>query len=153
VRGASMSDSILKLIPSIPSFIPNSTAQIALMEYLNSIFSNTKIKISITNNIEFIDCGENFQEVVCPYCKQPLNMEWWGETMSILYEKHFIEAFFELPCCSQTTQIFDLIYKENCGFSKFVIEVFNPEIKLTVPQLSELEKILGCELKVINAYY
>lgn len=96
-----MSDSILKLIPSIPSFIPNSTAQIALMEYLNSIFSNTKIKISITNNIEFIDCGENFQEVVCPYCKQPLNMEWWGETMSILYENISLKHSLNYPVAAK----------------------------------------------------
>lgn len=138
-----MSDSILKLIPSIPSFIPNSTAQIALMEYLNSIFSNTKIKISITNNIEFIDCGENFQEVVCPYCKQPLNMEWWGETMSILYEKHFIEAFFELPCCSQTTQIFDLIYKENCGFFKICNWSFQSWNQTNCPTIIWIRKNTG----------
>jgi len=148
-----MSDSILKLIPTSPLFIPNSISQINANEYLKSIYISNEIKIATTDNIEFIDCGENFEEVICPYCKQSLDMEWWSETMSALYESHFNEASFELPCCSQTSQIFDLLYKENCGFSKFVIEVLNPDIDLTPVQLSELERIISCKLKVIKAYY
>jgi hypothetical protein len=148
-----MSESILKLIPTSPLFIPNPMFQVNVNRHLKSIFVNNEIKITTTDNIEFIDCGENLEEVICPYCKQPLDIECWSETMSSLYESHFTEASFELSCCNQTSQIFDLVYKENCGFSKFVIEVLNPEKELTPVQLFELEKILSCKLKVIKAYY
>lgn len=148
-----MSDYILKIIPASPLFVPCSISQINAYRHLKSIYINNDIKLTTNDEVEFIDCGENFHEVICPYCKQSLNMEWWGEKMGAIYESHFNEASFELPCCSNNTHIFDLLYKENCGFSKFVTEVINPDIDLTPVQISELERIISCNLKVIKAYY
>ncbi len=148
-----MSDYLFKLIPKDPQYIPNINSQNDSRAFLKLIYDKNKILIKITDNIEFIDCGENFEEIICPNCNHLLDMGWWGQMMSLVYEKHFSEPYIEMPCCKQTCQIYDLQYKWDCGFAKFVIEILNPEEEPSCSQLTELEKIIGCELKLIRAYY
>ena len=75
-----MSDNIVKIIPQDPyDKIPESTllkAQIFLEGEIQCDFIETK-------NSEipmFIDCGSNFEKILCPVCGKELNFKWWGET-------------------------------------------------------------------------
>ena len=148
-----MSYYLFKLIPKDPQYIPNINLQKEVKGFLQLIYDDYKILIRITDNVEFIDCGENFEDIICPKCNHSLDMGWWGQTMSLMYENHFSEPDFVLPCCNKMCRIYDLQYKWDCGFSKFVIEILDPEEELSYSQLAELEKVIGCELKVIRARY
>jgi hypothetical protein len=150
-----MSDTFLILIPSTPDFVPAEAAQAAALNRLKSFLPKADDVISDSSaEIRFIDAGVNFERISCPACRGPLPMEWWQEAMEAAEEKNFTDLRVTLAGCGKSSTLNDLVYFWAQGFARFTLEAMNPGVKdLRSDQLRELEKILGCPLRVILAHY
>ncbi|RYE04868.1 MAG: hypothetical protein EOP33_08290, partial [Rickettsiaceae bacterium] len=60
-----MSSTILKVIPTDPSYAPNKLEQDDATKFLSKLYDRKQIEFKSTDTIEFIDQGENFDSVSC----------------------------------------------------------------------------------------
>jgi hypothetical protein len=149
-----MSDYIFKIIPEYSTYVPEPQLQEKGKAYLKSILGkDSGISMFTTENIEFIDCGQNLESVKCPFCNQELDMDWWGNEMDRAFNCRFEDSNIPLPCCGEISELNNLIYIEQCGFAKFVIEILNPEDELMSDNILALGQILKCNLKKIKVHY
>jgi hypothetical protein len=71
-----MSDSFLKLMPTDPKFVPQEEHIKRTIDVLQRILPRAEdISPCLHDAVEFVDPGENFEEVQCPCCKEDLDME------------------------------------------------------------------------------
>jgi hypothetical protein len=148
-----MSDTILKLIPSNPGFIPDKESLIAARSFLDIAFKGSEIEVIQTENIEFVDQGANFESMNCNLCGQLIDDETWQDAMDMAYETHFENLAFTTPCCAQTSSLNNILYTWPAGFAKFCISILNPAVDAEQHQLAEIERILGISIKKIWAHY
>jgi len=70
-------------------------------------------------------------------------------------DENYLDSGFSLaqistPCGHVAQSLNELKYYFDQGFSKFILEVMNPNIAtLGNPQIIQFENILGCPLKII----
>ena len=167
-----MSDSMFKLIPAEPGFVPPTSKHSAAIRKLEELApEGEEVEIRVYPHLEFIDQGENLEAIICPSCKKRLKIdhfseddpigEWWQQA-NIDADVHRGEDIFELnpnatclmPCCRSQVKFIDLEFDWPAGFASFELTVSNPNLEtLTHQQIQELEQILGCRLKLIRAYY
>lgn len=148
-----MSINILKIIPTDPSYIPGNINQQKAKIYLSKIFNQEEIEFEITDTIEFIDQGSNFERVSCNFCGTCIETTAWQDAMDSAYEKNFINLSFTSPCCNKQTSLNDLNYIWPAGFAKFVINISDAQHKIDVNDLKDLQEFLGTPLRVIIAHY
>jgi hypothetical protein len=148
-----MSDHWIALIPEDPSFVPETAAQEKARDRFAEISPDSwEINIKLSNTVQFFDCGENFERVLCPSCNSEVAIEWWQERMD---EDGDDDNGFKLnkyatPCCKAQHTLHDLIYDWPQGFSRFALDAMNPDIgKLDDGFKKEFESILGTPLRVI----
>ncbi len=146
-----MSDYIVKLIPVNPSYIPNKKSLKQAKKYLKAIKAE-EINFNFSDSVDFIDCGENFESVVCPFCNKNIEIGQWQEAMDKAYKKYFNDLSIYLPCCGNISDLNNLVYKGECGFSKFTIVIHNPDIDFSKEKVLELELLMKCKLKIIKAH-
>lgn len=145
----------LKIIPTEPNYEPSTEQQKEAIRYLASKFSKNELRSILTNKIEFIDCGENFESVSCNHCEQTIEIENWQEAMDKAYQTSFSDLTFLPPCCHKRTSLNDLEYDMPSGFSKYVIELIDPEIKdnQKTDLTKNLKEIIGQDIELIWAHY
>ncbi|MGE5549820.1 MAG: hypothetical protein ACM3ZC_04710 [Bacteroidota bacterium] len=150
-----MSDSVLKVIPMESKFMPTQEAQDRAEEFFSSLFPEAdEISIDISEEVIFVDQGENLERVLCPACGATLEMDWWVEVMNVAAEGKFSILDVQLPCCGLKTTLNDLRYEWPAGFARFVMEARNPgACELDDQSKQQLESILGCKLRIVNALY
>ncbi len=146
-----MSDTILKLIPSNPTFIPEEENIIAIRALLDADFN--QVEIGQTENIEFIDQGSNFGSISCNVCGQLIKIDIWQDAMYNAHGGHYKDLTFTTSCCNQSTSLNDILYHSPAGFAKFCIAILNPSSGIDQYRLSEIERILGVSIKEIWARY
>ena len=131
-----MSDNWITVIPEDPSFVPS----IPCRSRASAWFDRMK----------FFDCGANLERILCPSCRAEIPVEWWQQRMDEDHAEGFQLLKYPTPCCSALHTLHELVYEWPQGFGRFAIDVMNPGIaKLSEAQTRELEKILGCRLRVI----
>ena len=147
-----MSDNIVKIIPQDPyDKIPESTllkAQIFLEGEIQCDFIETK-------NSEipmFIDCGSNFEKILCPVCGKELNFKWCGETVNNAYKSMFASLKTKLPCCGNIISLNELKYQFPCGFACWIISIINPIGPIKGRVTDSVQKILGVNVRIIEAH-
>lgn len=149
-----MSDYVIKLIPSLPDTIPSMDALKEAEEFIQSISKNfSDVQLLLTDEVRFIDQGENFESVGCPYCQKVLSTDWWAEAMSEAYTSQFNNLQVIVPCCQKESSLNELTYKWNAGFARFSIEFYNPLNDNLDAISTKLEAILSCDFKKVLAYY
>ena len=150
-----MSENLLKIIPEQPVYIPESEAQIVASGFLKSLVAeNCEVQFQVSNEIEFVDAGGNFENVSCSTCGKEISGEWWSTAMNKVHQSHFSQLDIVVPCCNSKTTLNQLNYNWAQGFAKFVLTARNPNIsELDKQSVIELEKILGCKLRLIWAHY
>lgn len=147
-----MSENWIALIPKNPRYVPEPERQSRAKERFAEIAPDAdEIAIKLSDNVEFFDCGANFESICCPSCKEELSMEWWGERMDEDYgEEGFRLEKHPTPCCNAEHTLNELSYAWPQGFARFALDAMNPNIgKLNDDSRIELEAILGAELRVI----
>jgi hypothetical protein len=109
-----------------------------------------EIENKVTVGVRFVDCGANFERVLCPICGKELEMEWWNEQMDKDFDGEFKLNSVRVPCCRGEKTLNDLRYEWQQGFARFSLEVMNPNVgELTKDDVKAFETILGCPVKVI----
>src|SRR6188474_2996206 len=77
----SISSTVLKLFPTDPSYVPDKIKQANAKTFLNKIYKKEQIEFIITDTIEFVDQGENFESVSCNLCSDTIETEDWQNAM------------------------------------------------------------------------
>ncbi len=148
-----MSTTILKLIPTNSRFVPEAQVQEEVLRALLSIMApSNMVRLVVSDDVQFIDQGQNWEHVFCPVCGQQID-EWWTQAMDIAQATNFQNLEVQMPCCGKVCSLNDLKYEGPAGFARFVIEVDNPAKSLTAEQKQLVENKLGCELRAIWAHY
>jgi hypothetical protein len=148
-----MSTSILKIIPTNSTFVPEKNQQEKAKDFLIELYKDKEIEVFVTDSVQFIDQGENFDNVLCNLCGQNIEIEDWQNAMNEAYEKEFTDLGFISLCCGKKTSLNDLAYEMPAGFAKFVITVSDPVDEIEEEKLNELQQILETKLKIIWAHY
>jgi hypothetical protein len=148
-----MSTSVLKIISTNPSYMPDKNQLEGMKRFLSKIYKSGKTEYIITETIEFIDQGENFERVSCNLCGRDIDMETWQNEMDKAQVKQFTNLIFTTPCCHKKTSLNNLTYKSAAGFAKFVISILDPHTGLSEVELKQLQEISGTTLRIIRAHY
>ncbi len=149
-----MSDDILRIIPTAPTFVPEAAAQAVALAQLRSAFPGAdEVTAWVEPAVVFVDAGANFATVACPRCAHGLAGEWWLMAMDRAAANHFVDLTVALPCCGGNASLNDLRYEWPQGFARFAIDIRNPGGELAVDQVARLGDVLGCALRLIRAHY
>ncbi|GAA4737458.1 hypothetical protein GCM10023229_15310 [Flavisolibacter ginsenosidimutans] len=148
-----MSSTVLKIIPTNPSYVPGKKQQENANFFLTKLYKDKQIDFITTDTIKFIDQGENFNSVSCNLCGRNIEIEKWQNAMDEAYQKHFTNLEFVTPCCHRKTSLNDLTYHSAAGFSKFTMTITDPQDEIKEKDLIELRQIVGTPLKIIWAHY
>src|SRR5258708_1994787 len=100
-----MSDTFLRIIPTSPSYIPNKIRQSKAQHLLEELFGKQEVEVQTTEEVEFIDQGQNFKTIYCNSCGQKIELEVWQNIMNVAYETKFENLIFHPPCCSVETSL------------------------------------------------
>lgn len=149
-----MSDDVLKLIPSLPTYVPDNETINTAVARVREYFPNAeRIEVEISESPQFIDPGSNFERIICPICNTVLEDDWWQEAMDKADENGFQNLVVELPCCGQETTLNDLRYEWPAGFAQFSIEIYNPGVDKSEALPPDLATTLGSPIRMIWAHY
>ena len=148
-----MSETILKIIPTDPIHIPDSVSMDKCKLYLETLFDANQIEFLETEHIEFIDPGQNFENVFCNICGREINLDYWARKVDSASINTFNDLAFLAPCCGSPTSLNSLRYEWPAGFARFSILILNPNVEFTDNALQELEAIINSSLRKIWAHY
>ena len=146
-----MSDDWIIVIPDSPDYVPSKAAQKRAEALLRSFAPRADtIEATTSEEIRFIDCGGNFERIVCPACTGEIDIDWWSRWMIKELESDCPLRAVQLPCCGTAKALNQLIYEWPQGFARFSLEAMNANIgELPHEKREELERVLGCRLIVI----
>lgn len=146
-----MSDNWIALIPEDPRFVPDVAAQRRVRDRFAEIAPEAdQIEIKVSENVEFFDCGANFERIRCPSCNSEISVAWWQARMDEDYAGAFKLASYATPCCGAKRTLHELAYEWPQGFGRFAVDVMNPNIgELDDRHKREFEEIVGTKLRVI----
>lgn len=146
-----MSENILRIIPTAPGFRPANDAARALVDRVRQIAPDARdVEIVDSSDVTFVDAGTNFETVSCSVCGVNLDLDWWGEQMSVAWDTRFEELDVVTPCCNSTCSLNDLDYHWPQGFARWYVTVHDPNRgPLNQSELDSLRSALGHELRVI----
>jgi hypothetical protein len=148
-----MSSTFLRIISTDPSFDIDKDLQEKARTFLFKIYQKEQIEFINTDTIEFVDQGENFENVSCNLCNSLIETEVWQNAMDNAYKNEFKDLFFITPCCNKITSLNNLDYNWPAGFAKSIISISEPQNGLAEKELEELEGILKTDLRNIWAHY
>jgi hypothetical protein len=160
-----MSSDYLKLVPADPNFVPDKGAQERAISALEALLpEGSECEAQDFGHVAFIDQGENLEAIICPACSKRLqlydspdaesNQDWWYGVMEKL-EDGSTDLSVMMPCCSRSVPLHTLRFDWPAAFARFELSILDPGIgeNLSREQLSQFEKILGCELIQVRAHY
>jgi hypothetical protein len=150
-----MSDDFIVVVPRDPTHVPTAEVQRRVAEVLSRLAPKAEDStVQATEEIQFFDCGENFERISCPRCSADISIDWWHERLDDDAEGDgFQLASYELPCCGGTATLNELIYDWPQAFGRFRWEVTNPNIgALSDGDKSALEAAAGFELVFVRQH-
>ncbi len=143
-----MSDFIYKFIPMNVDQRFNFSIE-DVTEFLNKHIEHyDNIEFYQYDQIQFIDCGQRFESVVCNHCYHSL-LNIWGELMEVSAQGEFKKRLLITPCCGKETQLDKLVYYGDSGFARSALHVLNPSMDIEDIEIHIFEKVFGCEYKCI----
>ena len=151
-----MSDDYIHIIPAIPGFVPDQARRDDAVSHFRSIAPKaTEVSSKISDHLEFVHCGGNFEEIRCPSCKAVIELDLWQGWMDDdCSEKGFTLTLRAMRCCGAQHTLHDLAYVWPQGFARCDVCAMNPNIgKLSDDQRSRFEEILGCPVRVIYEHF
>src|SRR5947207_2367325 len=106
-----MSDNWIVLIPEDPYFIPDAEKRSRARDRFAEIAPDAdEIEIKVCEKVQFFDCGENFERILCPRCRSVIPVAWWQERMDKDYSNGFLLAKYATPCCNKLYTMQELVY-------------------------------------------
>jgi hypothetical protein len=148
----SMSDVYLRYVPVDPEFVPQEQSIRAATSLLCSFVNVGSVECRISQEVEFVDAGENWEGVYCPSCGADAET-WWPTAMDTAAESHFSVLDVHAQCCGIKVALNELRYIWPVAFGRCVLQIANPGIPGLQPgQLAQVEDVLGCRLREIQAH-
>jgi hypothetical protein len=150
-----MSDHFLVVIPADPKAELPTSAD-ALRDALAGIAGTDEARVKDYGKLQFIDCGENFEWIICPDCRAEITVEQWRAWID--QDWHGEEGFHlhqhETHCCSARVTLNDLVYEWPQGFARWFVGARNEgRGPLSAEELEALEAVAGMPLKAIAQMY
>jgi hypothetical protein len=154
---AFVSDTLISLVPQDRNFVPKEVSRERAVSLLRAFApAADEVCETLSEEVEFIDCGGNWSGVQCPACGMDAE-PWFGDEMSRCYEQsHFRDLRAIAPCCGSVVFLDALNFGWPVGFARFVLDARNPRLgstELPREQHQALEEALGCPLRVIWRHY
>jgi hypothetical protein len=149
-----MSDNYLHLVPCDPEFDPDPPRVAEAVKLLASFLPNADdVSVRQSEEVQFIDQGENFERVLCPGCGSDLT-ELWGDWMDEAAASGFRSRDISPPCCGAETELNGLVYEWPAAFGRFLLTALNPRMGGWLPQDQQtaIEEILGCPLRQVLSH-
>jgi hypothetical protein len=148
---AGVSENWIRIIPENPHVVPEEGRQKRALARVREIAPHAAgVFLDMHDRVEFFDCGQNFERVVCPVCDAVLPIKWWQERMDDDYAPGFKLLKYPTPCCRTGHTLHELRYDWPQGFGRFALNVRDPGIRsLTAEQIQEVSEILGTPLRII----
>ena len=148
-----MSDNWIIFAPADPNWVPTSQSTVEQAQRLiREAFPDAEEHdIKVSDRVEFIDCGQNFEDVACPFCSVSI-IDWWGEAIGDALQSDVgpVELSVVTPCCGKQTSLNDLVYDWQCAFARCEISAMNPNVAELPPGLVDrLEAALSTKLKTV----
>lgn len=145
-----MSDTYLIIIPTDPHWQPDAEAAQKAGTVVSDLAPEAEdIEAFAMDEVEFFDCGENFESAKCPHCGADVT-EWWPEAMDRAGDVSFADLSVTMPCCGRPASLNDLVYEMPQGFAQFAISVTEPEIEtLDGEALRKVGEALGHPVRAI----
>jgi len=153
-----LSDDWLRVIPTDPTFVPQPVAAERARQLLTQLApadpsGTPAIEVSV-GEVAFIDAGENFDSLSCPWCGAVIDIDWWQGRMGAAASSGFADLLCRTPCCDVTTSLNDLLYDWPQGFARWWLEVMNPTVlALSSSELEAIADALGHPVRVVNVRY
>jgi hypothetical protein len=153
-----MSDDYVYVIPEEPGSVPDEARRQSAVTFFESIAPGAdKIEASISEHLEFIHCGANFEKILCPSCGALIELEAWQEWMNHDFQgkdKGFVLSQRVLQCCGVSASLHTLKYEWPQGFARFKICAKNPNIgKLSRDNCRRFEQLLGAGVRIIYEHF
>jgi hypothetical protein len=146
---------IFKIIPTNPDYTVSQEQLIAIEQYLTKNYPNKDIKVEQHDTIQFVDCGENFERVICSHCHDTIDIELWQEWMTKSYETGFNDRKVIMQCCMDSSTLDRLIYEQPQGFAKLIIQIDNmTDDEMSIQTFANLQYFkVGAPIWIIKAKY
>lgn len=166
-----MSDHYLRLVAQPPGHVPSAAQQAAAVAAVKTALPDAEmVEVLVSPTITFIDCGENFEAVICPACQKRSAFDPYSESDSVgawfqamfedveLVDDHYLDirddSEVAMPCCDAKAPILAIEFDWPQAFGRVELSVMNPDAA-TLPDglLAEVRAALGCEVAVVWARY
>jgi hypothetical protein len=149
-----VSDTYLRIIPADPTCVPSALARERAIDVVRrAVPLADDVTSVVTDNVRFVDCGENFETVRCSACGADVG-EWWSMAMEMGHEQEFQDLRVTTPCCGLHTTLNDLLYSWPAGFARYTLEVLNPNVAQLSPAVQRrVEAALRAPVRVIWAQF
>lgn len=151
---AAMSAHFLRFIPTEPMFVPSAEQRRRAVALVKARFRGARdVSFRLTDRVELVDCGQNFEHVRCPSCGAELAIETWQDAMDEAYDgAGFGDLSYRTECCGHETTLNDLDYSFPMGFARACLALRDPGGEIPEGLVSELEALLGSKLRIIHAH-
>lgn len=145
-----MSDTWLVFVPEDPRALPAPDAIARALDLLKQLAPDAdEVAATVTDDVRFHDCGENWSGVTCPRCAADIE-DWWFEAMDAAFRSAFADLRATTPCCSLATTLNDVTFGWPAGFGRVALAARNPGIFDTTPdQDAALDAAAGLKLRKI----
>jgi hypothetical protein len=150
-----MSDHFIIVVPRDPRLVPTEEVRRRVVLVLNRIVPSAEnVTAEVSPQVQFFDCGQNFERVLCPRCSAEISIDWWQERMNDDYDGiGFRLDSYGTLCCAKSVNLNELIYDWPQAFGRFSWTVRNPNIgELTDAAKLELEAVAGFALVPIRQH-
>ena len=145
-----MSDNWITLIPTDARFVPERERQAKARDRLAEIVRQAdEVEVECHDEVQFFDCGGNFECVRCPACRAELPVAWWSDLLAAESQRGYPFDAHTMPCCGVSATLHALVYELPQGFARFALSAMNPRIGFDDRMREQLESILGTKLLVI----
>ena len=146
-----MSDNWLALIPRDHTYLPDSQKiRQAEVVFASLTPEAHERKTYNSEEVRFFDSGSFFDKVICPVCKEEIEIEWWQDRMGDEFDSGCLLKPVIMPCCKAEKSLNELIYDAPQGFGRFALEAMNPGLfEIKKDEIQQLEAILDCDLRQI----
>ena len=140
------------LIPEKAGYIPSLEKQADAQKVLKELRADAgKPTVKISKEFRFEDAGDDFGRILCPKSGEEIPYELWDVFMNEGQEDRQGKLRrHDLVCCGTKHTLHQLRYEVPVGWAKFSLTLGQAQpAKMQKGDVDRLQKILGCELRVI----
>ena len=148
-----MSSHQLRFVPTTPGFAPTAQAAAGAVALLRQLCPGGHVESRVTQEVEFVDPGQNFDGSHCSACGADTE-DWWADAVDTAAATRFQNLQAVAGCCGALVDLNDLRYRSPVAFGRYVLacDYINGE-PLGDADLEKLGTLLGCPVRQVEAHH